>query len=312
MNLELKAEVSEEFTGNRLDRFLKFSFGDEVSRASIQKWIESGYVRNQDEKVFDKSSWKVKTGEQYFLSIPPRPPLNLEPIPMALPVILERENYLIIHKPPGIASHSGPGDRSPSLVNGLLYHFKELSKAGGEARPGIVHRLDKPTEGLILIAKNDRAHGKLSELFRKREIEKKYYAWVQGHPPDEAGTIDLPISRHPVERLKMTISPKGRRSVTHYKVLKYINSRSGRKFSFVEIGLETGRTHQIRVHFQSQRCPVVGDLLYSRVGAQYESYGLQLIAYSLRFIDPFTGEKIEATLPLSERFLRFEKNAPQF
>ncbi|EQA53272.1 pseudouridine synthase, RluA family [Leptospira kmetyi serovar Malaysia str. Bejo-Iso9] len=295
-----------------MDRFLKFSFGDEVSRASIQKWIESGYVRNQDEKVFDKSSWKVKTGEQYFLSIPPRPPLNLEPIPMALPVILERENYLIIHKPPGIASHSGPGDRSPSLVNGLLYHFKELSKAGGEARPGIVHRLDKPTEGLILIAKNDRAHGKLSELFRKREIEKKYYAWVQGHPPDEAGTIDLPISRHPVERLKMTISPKGRRSVTNYKVLKYINSRSGRKFSFVEIGLETGRTHQIRVHFQSQRCPVVGDLLYSRVGAQYESYGLQLIAYSLRFIDPFTGEKIEATLPLSERFLRFEKNAPQF
>lgn len=312
MNLELKAEVSEEFAGNRLDRFLKFSFGDEVSRASIQKWIESGYVRNQDEKVFDKSSWKVKTGEQYFLSIPPRPPLNLEPIPMALPVILERENYLIIHKPPGIASHSGPGDRSPSLVNGLLYHFKELSKAGGEARPGIVHRLDKPTEGLILIAKNDRAHGKLSELFRKREIEKKYYAWVQGHPPDEAGTIDLPISRHPVERLKMTISPKGRRSITHYKVLKYINSRSGRKFSFVEIGLETGRTHQIRVHFQSQRCPVVGDLLYSRVGAQYESYGLQLISSSLRFIDPFSGEKIEAILPLSERFLRFEKNAPQF
>ncbi|EMF99434.1 RNA pseudouridine synthase domain protein [Leptospira borgpetersenii str. 200701203] len=150
----------------------KISFGDEMSRATIQKWIECGYVCNQDRKICDKSSWKVKAGEQYFLSIPPRPPLNLEPIPMTLPVVLEREDYLIIHKPPGIASHSGPGDRSPSLVNGLLHHFKELSKVGGEARPGIVHRLDKPTEGLMLIAKNDRAHGKLSELFRKREIEK--------------------------------------------------------------------------------------------------------------------------------------------
>ncbi len=229
---------------------------------------------------------------------------------MELPVILERENFLIIHKPSGIASHSGPGDRSPSLVNGLIYHFKELSKMGGEARPGIVHRLDKPTEGLILIAKNDRAHGKLSELFRKREIEKKYYAWVQGHPPEESGTIDLPIARHPVERLKMTVSPKGRRSITHYKVLKYINSRSGRKFSFIEVGLETGRTHQIRVHFQNQRCPVVGDLLYSRAGSQFESYGLQLLSYFLKFKDPFTNEKIEAILPLSERFLRFEKNAP--
>ncbi len=173
MNLELKAEVLEELSGSRLDRFLKFSFGDEVSRATIQKWIECGYVRDQDQKILDKNSWKVKAGDRYFLSIPPRPPLNLEPIPMVLPVVLERENYLIIHKPPGIASHSGPGDRSPSLVNGLLHHFKELSKIGGETRPGIVHRLDKPTEGLMLIAKNDRAHGKLSELFRKREIEKK-------------------------------------------------------------------------------------------------------------------------------------------
>ncbi|EKN86652.1 pseudouridine synthase, RluA family [Leptospira interrogans str. 2003000735] len=310
MNLELKADVSEGFSGNRLDRFLKYSLGDEISRATIQKWIEAGYVQGQDGKILDKSSWKVKTGEKYLLSIPPKPPLNLEPIPMELPVILERENFLIIHKPSGIASHSGPGDRSPSLVNGLIYHFKELSKMGGEARPGIVHRLDKPTEGLILIAKNDRAHGKLSELFRKREIEKKYYAWVQGHPPEESGTIDLPIARHPVERLKMTVSPKGRRSITHYKVLKYINSRSGRKFSFIEVGLETGRTHQIRVHFQNQRCPVVGDLLYSRAGSQFESYGLQLLSYFLKFKDPFTNEKIEAILPLSERFLRFEKNAP--
>lgn len=172
MNLELKADVSEEFSGNRLDRFLKYSLGDEISRATIQKWIEAGYVQGQDGKILDKSSWKVKTGEKYLLSIPPKPPLNLEPIPMELPVILERENFLIIHKPSGIASHSGPGDRSPSLVNGLIYHFKELSKMGGEARPGIVHRLDKPTEGLILIAKNDRAHGKLSELFRKEKLKK--------------------------------------------------------------------------------------------------------------------------------------------
>ncbi|MBF3355677.1 RluA family pseudouridine synthase, partial [Leptospira borgpetersenii serovar Hardjo-bovis] len=120
----------------------------------------------------------------------------------------------------------------------------------------------------------------------------------------------LPIARHPVERLKMTVSPKGRRSITHYKVLNYINSRSGRKFSFIEVGLETGRTHQISVHFQNQSCPVVGDLLYSRAGSQFESYGLQLLSYFLKFKEPFTNEKIEDILPLSERFLRFEKNAP--
>ncbi|EQA44020.1 pseudouridine synthase, RluA family [Leptospira broomii serovar Hurstbridge str. 5399] len=312
MNLELRAQADPEWEGSRIDKFLKATLGDEISRATVQHWIDSGWVKGNSGRIIDKSSYKVTSGEIFEISVSPKPPLNLEPIQMDLEVLKETINYMIIRKPPGIASHSGPGDRSATLVNGLLYKFKELSQLGGEARPGIVHRLDKPTEGLMLIAKNDVAHAKLSDLFRKREITKKYLAWTQGSLPEGEGTIDLPIGRHPTERLKMTVSPKGRPSVTHYKVLKTLVSKSGRKFSLVEALLETGRTHQIRVHMQSQRSPVVGDLLYSRNAPIFESFGLLLVSYHLEFTDPFSGEEVRIILPIPERFIRFETSTDRF
>lgn len=312
MNLELHAEVNDESEGTRIDRFLKDYLGDEISRASIQHWIDSGWVVDSSGKAVLKSSYKVSPREEFRISVPPKPPLNLTPIKMDLEVIKETPQYLIIRKPPGIASHSGPGDRSATLVNGLLYKFKELSQAGGEARPGIVHRLDKPTEGLMLVAKTDLAHAKLSELFRKREITKKYLAWVQGTLPEGEGTIDKPIGRHPVERLKMTVTPKGRASVTHYSVLRSLVSNTGRKFSLIEADLETGRTHQIRVHFQSLRTPVVGDLLYSKNAHLFQAYGLLLLSYWLEFQDPFSGEEVKAVLSPPERFLKFEEHLERF
>ncbi|PJZ69962.1 23S rRNA pseudouridylate synthase [Leptospira perolatii] len=312
MSLELTATVGEEWVGERIDRFLKSALGDEISRSSVQKWIDDLCVRTAEGLEINKSSYKVQLGEVFLIQIPPKPPLNLEPIRMDLEVLKESPEYLIIRKPPGIASHSGPGDRSVSLVNGLLYRFKELSQLGGEARPGIVHRLDKPTEGLMIIAKNDFAHSKLGELFRSRNIVKKYLAWVQGSLPEGEGVIDLPIARHPNERLKMTISPKGRPSRTLYKILKTVSSKSGRKFSLVEATLETGRTHQIRVHFQSQKAPIVGDLLYSKNAQLFMSFGLMLLSYHLSFQDPFTGENVSVTLPLPERFQKFETGIDKF
>lgn len=312
MNLELHAEVPDGVEGARIDRFLKDSLGDDISRASIQHWIDSGWVTDQSGKPVTKSSYKVSLGEKFQISVPPKPPMNLAPIKMDIEILRETPEYLIIRKPPGIASHSGPGDRSVTLVNGLLYKFKQLSQTAGDARPGIVHRLDKPTEGLMLVAKTDLAHAKLSELFRKRDITKKYLAWVQGTLPEGEGTIDKPIGRHPVERLKMTVSPKGRASVTHYRILRSAVSSNGRKFSLIEADLETGRTHQIRVHFQSLRTPVVGDLLYSRNAHLFESYGLLLLSYWLEFQDPFSGEEVKVVLPTPERFLKFEEHLERF
>ncbi|TGK02993.1 RluA family pseudouridine synthase [Leptospira langatensis] len=312
MNLELHAEANAGSEGSRIDKFLKDFLGDEISRASIQHWIDSGWVKDGSGKIILKPSYKVSPGEEFQISVPPKPPLNLTPVKMDLEVLKETPQYLIIRKPPGIASHSGPGDRSTTLINGLLYKFKELSSIGGEDRPGIVHRLDKPTEGLMIVAKNDTAHAKLSELFRRRNITKKYLAWVQGSLPEGEGTIDKPIGRHPVERLKMTVTTKGRPSITHYQVLQTAVSKNGRKFSLVEADLETGRTHQIRVHLQSLRSPVVGDLLYSRNAHLFENYGLLLLSYWLEFKDPFSGEEVQIVLPIPERFKNFENNLENF
>ncbi|MCE9501476.1 MAG: RluA family pseudouridine synthase, partial [Leptospira sp.] len=171
----IEATVTEEYENLRLDHFLNQYTGDEISRTSIQKWIQAGFVHKPGSDPILKSNYKVSMGEQFQVHIPPKPKIGLEPVEMTIPIVKEFDDFVIINKPAGIASHGGPGDSSPSLVNGLLFYFRELSKAGGEIRPGIVHRLDKPTSGLMIIAKNDRAHIALANKFQKREIEKTYY-----------------------------------------------------------------------------------------------------------------------------------------
>jgi 23S rRNA pseudouridine1911/1915/1917 synthase len=310
--IELEFTVTPEQTGNRLDQFLNDSTGEEISRTSIQKWIKDGFVRSTDSSVaIDKikPNRKIKEGEIYHLTIPPRPKMTLEPVKMDIPVLYEEEDFLIINKPAGIACHGGPEDHRPSLVNGLLYYFKDLSQVAGETRPGIVHRLDKPTSGLMIIAKNDKAHIALSKLFMQRQIEKRYYTWLVQSPKQSKGRIESKIARHPKERLKMCISDKGRKAITNYETIKTISSQKGRFYSLVEVQIETGRTHQIRVHFQSLGCPVVGDMLYSRSGNEFKKYGLLLFSSKLKFKHPFQEKIIDIEIPFPENFLLFEKEA---
>lgn len=293
----------------RLDTFLSRASGDEFSRTSIQKWIKMGNVRLGENSQTLKSSYRVRQGERYTISIPPIKKNSLEPIPMDIPILLDEEDFLIISKPSGISSHGGPGDDRPSLVNGLLYIMNTLSTVGGSTRPGIVHRLDKPTSGLMVIAKNDRCHTALSKLFQQRQVEKIYYAWLVQTPKSSEGRIETRISRHPTERLKMQVSEKGRIAVTNYQIEKVIQSRKGKRFSLARVRIETGRTHQIRVHFQSLQCPVVGDMLYSRSGSEFIRYGLLLFSQMLCFPHPFEKREIKIELPLPETFLSFEQNA---
>ncbi len=309
--MEIYALVTAEYDTLRLDHFLKNNLGDDISRSSVQKWIRSGNVTLRGNPV-TKTGHKVSQGEEYLIQIPARSKPNLEPVPMEIPVLWEDEHYLLVHKKPGIATHPGPGDRQHTLVNGLLYNFPHLSGTGGASRPGIVHRLDKPTEGVLAVAKNDRAHVLLAKLFQNREVEKTYYAWVLQAPKEPKGKIDLPIRRHPRERLKMAIGETGRAAITNYETLQVETTRKGRKFSLLKITPETGRTHQIRVHLASIHCPIVGDLLYSRSAWEYTKYGMLLLAKRLSFLHPFTGRKVEAEIEFPERFLDFSQNVKSF
>jgi 23S rRNA pseudouridine1911/1915/1917 synthase len=292
----------------RFDHFLNHSTGDEISRSALQRWIKEGHIKRSDGAVF-KANYKVKTGEIYQIQVPPRKPLRLEPVAMELPILHEEEEFLVLNKPAGLACHGGPEDSRPSLVNGLLFHFQKLSTIGGVGRPGIVHRLDKPTTGLMVVAKTDRAHIALSAQFQKRVVEKRYYAWLIQCPKNSTGRIESNIARHPTERLKMAVNPKGRKAVTIYKILKTIPTAKNRNFSLAEVNIETGRTHQIRVHFQSLGCPIVGDLLYSRTGNEFQKYGLLLFAQRLSFKHPFMETQLEFELPFPESFTSFEKEA---
>ncbi|HMV42848.1 MAG TPA: RluA family pseudouridine synthase [Leptospiraceae bacterium] len=307
----ITVNVQEGQNDQRLDHFLAQSTGDEISRTSIQKWIKSGNVVNlsnpKESKL--KANLKVQIGDIFQITIPPKPKLNLTPVEMKLEILHEEEDFVIIDKPAGIASHGGPGDDGPTLVNGLLFYFKNLSKLGGDIRPGIVHRLDKPTSGIMIIAKTDKAHIQFVKMFQKREIEKQYYAWLVQTPKLPTGRIELPLGRHPTERLKMCVRNDGRKAITNYQIEKSISSRKNRNYSLAKIQIETGRTHQIRVHFQSMGCPVVGDMLYSRTGNEFSQYGLLLFSQKIRFKHPFTKKIIDISLPFPERFTRFEKEA---
>jgi 23S rRNA pseudouridine1911/1915/1917 synthase len=307
--MKLKIKVTEPNIGMRLDSFLSHSTSDDISRTSLQKWIKSGNIICLNKELSLKANYKVELDEEYEIQIPIKEKLDLKPVKMEIPILHEEEEFVVIYKPAGIASHGGPGDTQPSLVNVLLFYFHKLSKISGEIRPGIVHRLDKPTSGIMVIAKTDRAHLKLASQFQNREVEKTYFAWLVQTPKLPEGRITSSIARHPTERLKMCISPKGRKSITNYKILKTISSNKGRHYSLAEIQIETGRTHQIRVHFQSLGCPVVGDILYSRSGDEFSKYGLLLFAGSLQFKHPFSKKKLEFSLPLPKNFLEFEKNA---
>lgn len=278
--------------GDRLDRFLSQELPD-LSRSRIQQLIEQGNVQLND-KVCTSKKINVKLGDRITLEIPEVQPLELLAEDIPLDILYEDDQLLILNKPAGLVVHPAPGHPDGTLVNALLAHCPNLPGIGGVQRPGIVHRLDKDTTGAIAIAKTDIAHRHLQAQLKAKTARREYLGIVYGAPKTESGTIDLPIGRHPQDRKKMAIIPVeegGRVAITHWQVLERLGN-----FTLIHFQLETGRTHQIRVHSTKMGHPIVGDRVYSSghsVGVNLP--GQALHAWRLKLQHPLSGEFIEVT-----------------
>lgn len=281
MNARQEIAVPAEAAGQRLDHFTTSQL-EGVSRSRVQLLIEQGNLL-VDGRV-QKASFKLRGGEQIALTGEPHPaPLKAIPEAIPLDVIYEDEDLAIVNKPAGMMVHAGSGATEDArsrgtLVNALLHRFQALSTTGGDLRPGIVHRLDKQTSGLIVVAKNDRAHAALSKMFANRRVEKTYVALVHGLVEREKGTISAAVSRDPLRRTRMTTRPSdhARSALSHYQVVRRLDTRFG-KFTLVSVRIETGRTHQIRVHMASTGHPVVGDTLYGGAAQLHDRHTTQSV-----------------------------------
>lgn len=283
--------------GTRLDQFCQAEL-DGVSRARVQAWIADGQVRVNDRAA--KPAQRLKAGDRVFVAAPP-PPEDAVAKPEAIPlaVVYEDDDLIVIDKPVGMVVHPAPGSPSGTLVNALLHHCRGgLSGIGGVARPGIVHRLDKDTSGLLVVAKHDRAHLGLSAQIAAKTAVRRYWAVVGGHMPSPEGRVDAPIARHPTHRQKMAVVPGGRPAATRWRVLE-----SFKGFDWVECTLETGRTHQIRVHLAHVGHPLVGDPVYGGDRTlPVKLPGQALHAHTLSFDHPVTGEPLTFTAPPPAHF----------
>ena len=279
--------VTELLSGERLDAAAAKQ-ADNLSRARVQKLIDQGLVLVDG--VPQKANYRLRAGQLVEISLPELTPAVATAEEIALNILYEDEDLLVLDKPKGLVVHPAAGHLSGTLVNALLYHCDDLSGINGEARPGIVHRLDKDTSGVLLVAKNDYAHRKLSEQFKEHSITREYLAIVHGNMVLSSGSIAAPLARHPRERKKMSVAPagKGRRSVTHFSVLERFDG-----YTYLVCRLETGRTHQIRVHLASIGHPVVGDPLYGYKKKQVKLSGQALHARLLGFVHPTSGVHLE-------------------
>ena len=295
MTEEFKAEYTPGEELLRIDRFLGSRL-EQVSRSYLQKLVKEGAVLVNGKPV--KSSYKVENGDWIRLEIPDAVEPEIEAEEMDLDILYEDSDIILINKPKGMVVHPAAGHYSGTLVNGLMAHCKdELSGINGVMRPGIVHRIDMDTTGVLIVCKNDKAHNAIAEQLKVHSITRKYYAIVHGVLKEDTGTVNAPIGRHPVDRKKMSINEKnGKEAVTHYRVL-----RRFRRFTFVECQLETGRTHQIRVHMASIGHPLLGDQVYGPAKVPFSGLqGQTLHAGVLGIIHPSTGEYMEFTAPLPD------------
>ncbi|HSA06625.1 MAG TPA: RluA family pseudouridine synthase [Candidatus Gastranaerophilales bacterium] len=283
---EISLEVDIEEEGTRLDVFLS-ALLPEISRSKLQQLIKEGQNALINGKP-SKSGYKLKYADEIFFKIPETEPLSLEAENIPLDIRYEDEDMLVINKPAGMLTHPTSTEKTHTLVNALLYHYQgNLSGINGVMRPGILHRLDRETSGLLMIAKNDFAHKFLANLIKTRTAKRYYLAILHGVLKEDSGKIDQPIDRHPIQRHKMGAVEGGKKAVTHWKVLERFE-----KYTFIEAALETGRTHQIRVHFSYINHPVAGDEMYGGKINRIKLNGQALQAYKLSFLKPKTKENV--------------------
>lgn len=279
----------------RLDAYIAKMKSD-ISRTMIQKLIEEGniLVNGKSKKI----SYKVQIGDEIELNIPEAKEIELKAENIPVEVVYEDNDIIVVNKPKGMVVHPANGNSDGTLVNAIMAMCKDsLSGIGGEIRPGIVHRLDKDTSGLLIVAKNDKAHINMSEQIKNREVKKIYIALVRGVVSENEATINMPIGRSTKDRKKMAVRKDGKEAVTHFKVLKRY-----KKYTLLEVKIDTGRTHQIRVHMAEIGHPVVGDMVYSNGKNEFGVEGQMLHAKSLDFKHPITGKQMHLEAELPEYF----------
>lgn len=298
---KIELTVLEEKAHLRIDKYLAEELS-EYTRSFLQKILKDGGVLASGKPV--KTNYKVKPLEHLTICIPEVSVPDILPEPIWLDILYEDEDLLVVNKPKGMVVHPSAGHTSGTLVNALMFHCKDqLSGINGVLRPGIVHRIDMDTTGSLVVCKNDRTHQAIAQQLKVHSITRRYRAIVHGVVREEEGTVNAPIGRHPVDRKKMAVNPKnGKEAITHYRVLKRF-----RQYTYLECELETGRTHQIRVHMSSLHHPLLGDVVYGPAKCPYRLQGQTLHAQTIGFVHPRTGAYMEFSAPLPEYFEKLLK-----
>lgn len=268
----------------------------DLSRSQVQRLIREGSATVNGEPV--KPNCLLRIGDAVQLTVPAPKPASAAPEDIPLHIVYEDGDLAVIDKPQGMVVHPAPGHDSGTLVNALLYAMEDLSGVGGELRPGIVHRIDRMTSGLLVVAKNDAAHRGLSEQFKDHSANRAYIAIAEGNFSEDTGTVDAPVGRHPTDRKRMAVAANGREAVTHWRVLERFGA-----FTLLQLTLETGRTHQIRVHMAHLKHPLAGDDIYGPAKQKLGLAGQALHGYRLRFVHPGTGEPMVFYAPMPDYFL---------
>ena len=275
----------------RIDKYITENLGEDVSRSQVQLWIANGHVSVNEGPI--KSNYKVSQGDRIVLKVPEPSAVEIIPEDIPLEIAYEDADVIVVNKPRGMVVHPAPGHSSGTLVNALMFHCKDLSGINGELRPGIVHRIDKDTTGLIMAAKNDKAHASLATQLKEHSVNRRYLALVHGNISHDQGTIDAPIGRDAQDRKLYTVTDRNsKHAVTHFTVVERFGD-----YSLLELKLETGRTHQIRVHMKYIGHPLVGDPVYGK-SKGIKLNGQALHAAVLGFVHPSTGEYMEFSAPM--------------
>lgn len=298
-------QVTEEYEEERIDKYMSVLI-DSLSRSYIQKMMKEEKVLVNGKPV--KANYRLKTEDEICFELPEAEEPDIEPENIPLDILYEDNDVLVVNKPKGMVVHPAAGHYSGTLVNALMYHCRgSLSGINGCLRPGIVHRIDMDTTGSLIVCKNDIAHASIAAQLKEHSIVRRYRAIVWGVLKEDEGCVDMPIGRHPADRKKMAVNVRnGKEAVTHFQVLERF-----RGYTYIECRLETGRTHQIRVHMDAVGHPILGDPVYGNRKCPFQLQGQTLHAMTLGFVHPVTGEYVETTAPLPEYFQHLLDTLPK-